>query len=528
VKPPGAIAPAQSDPRHASTSTTEKSREISLLTALDWLVIAGYAVIVLALGAVVKRGHDSAADLLVGSRSVPVWAVLCSMVSTELSAATFLGVPDAAYLGDWSYLEFAFGALLGKLAVSVSVIPLAHRLGATSLYEVLGWRFGPRAQRAASASFIGGRLLASGVRLFIASLALSVATGSSVEVAIVVCGIIAGLYTRAGGIRSVIYTDALQGAVFVAAAIALVVAAVSSVDGGLSSVLSWAAEHGRTRIFVGPPWFSLSDSRPFGTAIVGGFFLTLATHGTDADMVQRLLAARSGRLGGLALSGSALLNFPMTVLFLSVGTAIACLHAATAGAETVEAGRIVPTFTLAVLPAGLRGLVFAGLAAAAMSSLDSAICAIAAAWCVDVAPHPDRDLAKRMRSASGAVCALLILSALGMAFYHAMVTSNTSSGPTLNLVEFALSSMTILYGGLLGVFTVGVLTRDAGSEHSAIRGLVLGAIVGFALFLHPVLLDRTVLAWTWWIPLSATVSAAATFAGKSARRPTSTARRANA
>ena len=110
-----------------------------------------------------------------------------------------------------------------------------------------------------------------------------------------------------------------------------------------------------------------------------------------------------------------------------------------------------------------------------------------------------------------------------MGFYHGLVTSSASSEPSLNLVEFALSSMTILYGGLLGVFAVAVLTRNAGTESAAIRGLALGGVVGLALFLHPILLDRTVLAWTWWIPVSATVSAAATLAGNSiGKRTTAT------
>lgn len=440
------------------------------------------------------------------------------MVATELSAATFLGVPDAAYVGSWSYLEFAFGALLGKIALSVTVIPLAHRMEAVSIYQVLQRRFGDRAQRVAAMSFIGGRLLASGVRLFIAALALSVATGTSVELAICFCGVVAGLYTRAGGIRSVIYTDALQAAVFIAAALALLASAVGSVEGGLTGVLDWAAERGRTEIFVGPPWFSLTDSRPFGTAIVGGFFLTLASHGTDADMTQRLLAARSGRDGGLALFGSALLNFPLTALFLLVGTAIACAHAVATPSPAIDAGRIVPAYALAALPVGLRGLVFAGLIAAAMSSLDSAICAIATAWCVDVAPRPGADLARRMRATSVIFSVLLMVAAIGMAAYHAIVTSGASTEPALSLVEFALSAMTILYGGLLGVFAVAVLTRSAGSERSAIIGLFIGAVIGLALFLHPIVLGRTVIAWTWWIPISATLAASATLAGRPGRR----------
>jgi SSS family solute:Na+ symporter len=144
------------------------------------LVIAAYAAAVLWIGVVAKRGHETAADLVVGRRSLPTWAVLASMVATELSAATFLGVPEASYTGTWSYLELAFGALLGKVAISAHVIPLYHRLGVVSIYQLLEQRFGPRAQRVAALCFMAGRILASGVRLFIAALAFSAVTGTSI------------------------------------------------------------------------------------------------------------------------------------------------------------------------------------------------------------------------------------------------------------------------------------------------------------------------------------------------------------
>ncbi len=483
-------------------------------------MIAFYALAVLALGRRAARGHASAADLLVGRRSVPTWAVLGSMVATELSAATFLGVPDAAYQGSWSYLELAFGALLGKAVISLRVVPLYHRLGVVSIYQLLELRFGPAAQRAAAWCFVAGRLLASGVRLFIAALAFSVATGTDVTLAIVACGAIAGIYTRAGGIRSVIWTDVLQAAVFLAGALALLAAAIGNVPGGLGEVLDWAGDGGRSRIFTFSPLFTWGDSRGFGTALVAGFFLTLATHGTDFDMVQRLLAARGGRAGGTALFGSALLNFPLTALFLLVGTAIAAQHAAAPPEVLPEAGRVVPAFAMQALPDGLRGLVFAGLLAAAMSSLDSAICAIATSLTVDLAREEasDERLAARTRRASVAVTAALVVSALGMAAYHAALQTGTGGAARLGLVEFALSAMTILYGGLLGVFAVAVLLPGAGSERSAVAGLAAGAAAGLALFLHPLVLGETWLAWTWWIPVSSTLAALVTLLA--ARAPT--------
>ncbi len=489
------------------------------------MVVVAYAFAVLALGRRAARGHESAEHLLLGGRAIPGWAVLGSMVATELSAATFLGVPDAAYRGGWAYLELAFGALLGKLVISVVVVPLYHRLRLVSVYQLLAERFGPRSQRTAAGCFIAGRLLASGVRLFIAALAFSAATGLSLSASIVACGLIAGLYTRAGGIRSVIWTDLLQAGVFLAGAAALLFAATAAVPGGMDALLSWGADNDRLRIFHLEPLFSIHDGQAFGTAVVGGFFLTLATHGTDFDMVQRLLTARSGRAGGGALFGSALLNFPITALFLLVGTAIAAWQALAPGAFDPEAGRAVPAFALQVLPAGLRGLVFAGLLAAAMSSLDSAICAIATSWTVDFGAGSDGsgddDLARRTRQASVVATIGLVVAALAMAAVHARVAT-AEGGPSL--VEFALSAMTILYGGLLGVFGVALVAPRAGSDRGATVGLAIGAAAGLVLFLHPVVAGETRLAWTWWVPLSASLAALATVLTPAAARDPSRAR----
>jgi SSS family solute:Na+ symporter len=478
------------------------------MSSLDLSVIAAYAVLVVAVGLRASRPHANAAELQLAGRGLPTWAVLLSLAATELSAATFLGVPHAAYAGTWAYLQFAFGALLGKLVLSRWVIPLYHRLGVVTVYGFLGDRFGPHTRRSAALCFTAGRVLASGVRLFIASLAFAEVTGWRIEAAIAACGLLSALYTWSGGLRAVVWTDVLQSAVLAAGAGAMLVALVAGVDGGLGGLLAWAQEHGRARIFHASPLLSLSDSRPFLVALAGGFFLTLATHGTDHDMVQRLLATRSGAAGARALFGSALLNFPLTALFLAIGTGLACFYAQPPGYDISDAGRIVPLFALHELPSGVRGLLFAGLFAAAMSSLDSAICAIATTWVTDVAPRPATGgrPAARMRAASLLAAGALVGAAWLMSAYHASLSGAPAEGPALSLVELALSAMTILYGGLLGVFGLGFLWRRRGSDRSAVAGLAGGGIVGLALFLHPVVLGRTAIAWTWWIPLGAAVA----------------------
>ena len=491
------------------------------MSSPDYAVVLLYAAVLLWIGWRAGVSHPAASELTLGSRQIPTWAVLCSMSATELSAATFLGVPHAAYAGDWFYLQLALGALLGKLVVARHVIPLYHRLGVVTVYGFLAERFGREAQRIAAVCFVMGRILASGVRLFIAALAVAAVSDVDVDLAIVCCGIVAGLYTLKGGIRAVIWTDTLQGAVLLVAALATLTTLAVATDGGLGALLRWAGEGQRMRILHLDPLFSLTDGRALGVAVVGAFFLTLATHSTDHDMVQRLLTTRDGRSGGRALLASAWLNFPLTLLFLAIGTGLAHFYATPPDYDISESARVLPLFALHELPTGLRGLFFAGLFAAAMSSLDSAICAIATSCVADVLPRrpSDASTVRSIRGASAVVTALLIAAAIGMSQYHEVLVERSSTtgmpiGPSL--VEFALSSMTILYGGLLGIFALGMLTRSRGSRASVPLGLATGAGLGLALFLHPVVLGRLYVAWPWWVPLAASTAFAV---GALGRRP---------
>ncbi len=486
------------------------------MSGVDYGIIAGYAGLLILIGARAGRGHQIESEFTLGARSMPTWAVLCSMTATELSAATFIGVPHAAYTGDWSYLQLAVGALLAKAVLARYVIPLYRKLGLVTVYGFLQDRFGSVTQRSAAVCFLGGRLLASGARLFIAALALSAVTDVPVLWAVVSCGLVAGFYTVAGGIRAVIWTDTVQAALLFTGALAILFVLANAGSQSLTSITDWAEASERTQIFHLTPLFSLTDGRALGTALVGAFFLTLATHSTDHDMVQRLLTTRSTTGGSSALLGSALLNFPMTLIFLLIGTGLAHFYATPPDYSIEDHARILPIFALHELPSGLRGLLFTGLFAAAMSSLDSAICALATTWTHDIRPPASgrSNPLRRVQLSSLAFTLLLIAAALAMAKYHALLTNR---GTSLNLVEFALSSMTILYGGLLGIFALGVTTRSRGSRASTVAGLIAGGAVGLALFLHPIVLQRTWVAWTWWVPISASIAFSVAWTGRTAR-----------
>lgn len=473
---------------------------------LDAAVVAGFLIACVAVGRVAgaRDGSNAGAAWLLGDRRLPGAAVLVSLVATELSAATFLGVPHAAFVGDWFYLELGLGALVAKSLLAWRLIPLYYRAGVVTVYGALEAHFGAATRRAAALCFLAGRTLASGARLFIAALALSVVAGLPVEAAIVGTGVIALLYTGSGGIRAVVWTDVLQaGALAVGLAVALGLC-WAQLDGGVGAFWEWAQSQGRTRVVHGPPWFAWDDPRPLGTAFAGGFFLTLATHSTDHDMVQRLLTTASARASGRALWISGIVNFPVTLLFLLLGTALArfYLDPSTAGFdyELGDGRRVVALFALHELPPGVRGLVFAAIAAAALSSLDSALCAMASTWCVDLGRSGTTR--PELRRTSWCCAAALVGAALLVSRY----ADATAGAGIPSLVELALSAMTVWYGGLLAVFLWGVLWARDTPDRAGVEALLLGALIGGALFLHPAVLGRSVLAWTWWIPTSAAVA----------------------
>ena len=495
-----------------------------------------YAGLVLWIGWRASHGPKGARAFMLGERSIPAWAALCSLIATELSAATFLGVPHAAYTGDWSYLQFLLGSIVGRLIIATWLLGLYFKLDLVTVYGLLGVRFGPRSQRLAAWLFLIGRVLASGVRLFIAALAFASLTGFSIELSIVLAGLVAGLYTRAGGIRAVIWTDVLQGAVFLLAALAVlgtilgflgpagvgatieaagdkltIIRWPSSLPEGTSSELLWSRLAAGWRHFVDA---YLGQAGVLPSSLVGGVFLTLAAQGTDQDLVQRLLTTRDARGGSRALIASGFLNVPIVALFLAVGTGLWALHEP--ALALVEPSRfpppadpkqVLPSFALAHLPAGLRGLVFAGLFAAAMSSLDSAVNALATSWTVDIrgtrssggAAEPSPTT---LRRATVVFTILLVLAALLFVYYERLA----SAGGGLNLVELALAAMSVVYGGLLGSFLVALVTPARGRDGSVCAGMLIGAAVGVALFLQPLWLTRVVITWPWWIAIAATVS----------------------
>lgn len=487
------------------------------MSALDWLVIAAYAAFVVALGLRAGRGSNSAEGHLRAGRSLPAWAVVFSVLATEISAATYIGVPEKGFVGDWTYLQTTLGYLVGKLLLATFFVGLYWRLDLTSVYGFLGRRIGPRTQRAAAWAFLGGRLIASGVRLYIAALALQVAAGVSLEFSMTAMAALSTAYTFLGGLKAVVWTDVAQGSIFVIGAATALVFGLVAIDLPLGELAREAFDAGKFRALTlddgGQSW--LATQKPWPVAALFGATLVLASHGTDQENVQHLLNTKSARSSAWSLSLSALFAFPVVAVFLAVGTMLWLYHRHVPfeGYSIAETKQIFPNFIVHALPVGLRGLVFAGLFAAAISSLGATLNATATIWTTDIAParQGERVGLARVRRLICVFGALL----LGVGAFFAWWQRSDGR----DLIDLALSAMTILYGGILGTFLVALLLARRGSDASTVAGLACGVALGAIAFFQGTLLgwlglDGWRLDWAYTIPLAAALTFAVAACGR--------------
>ncbi len=487
---------------------------------IDWVVLFVYAGGIVLLGWRASRGQKTADSHLRADRSLPAWAVVFSILATEVSAATYVAVPAAAFKSNWNYLQFAIGALLAKIVLSTWFIRLYWRLNLPTVYGFLAQRLGPVSQRTSAWAFLCGRLIASGVRLFIAAVAFAVVAGVPIEWAIIGMAVISTVYTFIGGLKAVVWTDVAQGSIFFIGAATAVAFGLWKLGLPFGQVLGEAWDAGKLQCLTfdddGKGWFR--SFRPLPVAVIGGFFLGLATHGTDQENVQHLLNTRSERASGRSIVVSGLFTFPIVAMFLSVGTVLWAYHqhvppVGYALGTNEEKESVFPNFVITVLPAGLRGLVFAGLFAAAISSLAATLNAVTTAWMKDIRPRRQEGR-EGLRSARFLIT-FFGLVLMGVGFFFKWFTSGSQD----DFVQHALGAMTILYGGILGTFLTALLMKTRGSDGSATAGLAAGVVCGAVLFFHVKLFDLKGpwLVWPWYIPISATVTLLVASLGR--RRP---------
>ncbi|MBN2310337.1 MAG: sodium:solute symporter [Candidatus Hydrogenedentes bacterium] len=501
---------------------------------VDWLVMGLYVAAMLAIGAVSSRRQAGVDSFFLGGRTMPGWAVALSVLATSLSAATFIGAPEISYRGDLSYLILNIGGMIAAFVVAFLFVPPLYRAGTVTIYGYLGKRFGKPSMIAASAMFLLGRLLASGARLFIAAIAFSLIlygdTGRrDLVAAILLFGGIGTVYTVSGGIRAVIWTDTVQIAVVVFVAGLSVYLLLDSIPLSASEIVAALRDvDGHDKLSVLDTRFEWGLPYTLWTGVIASTFVSTASYGTDHDMAQRMMTGKSAWRGGAALIASTALGIPVICLFLAIGLLLSIYYgrpdlmqdAAPSDAVT-QTMKIYPQFLLNHLPAGIRGLAMAGVFAAAMSSFDSAINAMASTAVADLY-MPWRAWRRRAALDAGENTpaeslraprlAVLLMAAVLTCFAILAVFMQEEGGGTL--IDFALGVMAFAHAPLLGVFSAALFTRR-GNTASVIGALVVG--VAGVLLLQSYMLPKLFgfeLAWPWWWVIVSPVSFGVCLLGK--------------
>lgn len=466
---------------------------------VDLVVLAAYLAGTIALGAWFARAQRDVRDYFVSTRQVPWWAIMGSIVATETSTVTFISVPGFAYGADFTFLQLVFGYLIGRVAVSVLFIPAYFRGELLTVYQLLGQRFGPSVKRFAAGLFLLTRSLADGFRLYATGLVLAALLVAGREfgaeralvLSMIVMGVATIVYTFLGGMSAVIWTDVIQLIVYLAGAIVAAVVLLDRIPGGWSTVTAVAAAHDKFRVFDFR--WDIGRDYTFWSGVVGGAFLTTATHGTDQLMVQRYLCSSSPRQARVALLSSGVLVLAQFAVFLLIGVMLFAFYTGAGAAETsaftlagrVQPDRIFPQFIVSQLPPGIIGLVIAAIFAAAMSTLSSSLNSSAAASIGDFympATHGRRSEAhyliasKLMTVVWGVVQMTVALAAIRIS--QSVVTE-----------VLAIASFT--NGIILGVFFLGTFTRGVG-ERAAFVGSAIGTAVMFVVWL------RGGVSWQWY------------------------------
>lgn len=454
-----------------------------MLSTLDYFVIVVYLIGIAALGIRLGGRQRSMDDYFLGGRDLPWWAVCFSVVATETSTLTIIGVPAVAYGGTMTFLQITAGYLVGRIAVSLLFLPRYIKGAMTTAYAYLGKRFGDRMRSTASVTFMVTRLLADGVRLFATAIPLKVIADSAGLTVmgdpitygqiILLLGIITVIYTLVGGIRAVIWIDVVQMGLYISGGI---LCAVLLFDGLPEGAMRLAAIEGKLRVIDFGLGGSFADwiTQPYitVTAIIGGGVFSMASHGTDQLIVQRLLTCRTLKDSQYALVGSAVLVALQFALFLAIGTLLWVHYGGVTPAELglSRGDEVFPRYIIEGLPAGLSGLLLAGILAAAMSTLSSSLNSLASSSMMDLVERWIKDPISKARGLLLSRGLTLFWGALFVVF--ASLFENTDNP----VVELGLAIASFTYGGLLGGFLLGIVVKDA-KEWDAVIAFILTIVV---------------------------------------------------
>lgn len=461
---------------------------------IDAIVLLAYFFGIVALGLWAGRRNPNLREFALGGRSIAWWAVLASIIAAETSAATFLGAPAEGFkTRGYIYAQLVIGTILARVVIAFTFIKPYYAYRVQSIYEFLSVRFGARTKNMASGIFLVTRVLGMGARLYLGGVIMVVIwrylfPDREVNIhtyfwGIVFVTLLTTVYTAIGGIKAVVWTDLIQALLMMGSIGFAVWLLLENIPGGLDTVRERLGGFGNVTVFQSG-W----DSQlPFGQALkgmleqpytlfaafIGSTFLTMATHGTDQDMVQRMLTATDYRKSRLSLICSGLADLPIVMAFLSVGILLWVYYQG--AAPNVPDNEIFAHYIVHEMPTGMRGLIVAGVFATMMGSTSAALNALATSFTKDFyqpyinprATDGQSILAARLATA---VFGILMILVATVAAYLVL------KDPKLTIIPIALGIFGYTYGALLGVFLVGMLTRTRGADGPNIIGMILGVI----------------------------------------------------
>ncbi|HEY4215667.1 MAG TPA: sodium:solute symporter [Gemmatimonadaceae bacterium] len=482
------------------------------LNVLDFVVIFAYLVGITMLGVFVGRKQKDAKDYFVADREIPWWAVMFSIVASETSALTFISIPGLAYVGNMGFLEIATGYLLGRIVLAFTLIPRYYEGNLVTAYALLEQRFGLATRRFTSIVFMVTRGMADSVRVFATAVPIALIIGpllpkaAVMPVAVLVLGTLTILYTIKGGMRAVVWTEIVQASVYIIGGLSALIIAVHLIPGGWNAMLPEAAAAGKLKIVS---WYTGFDQpHTMYAGLIGGAFLSMASHGADQLIVQRLMSAKSLRAAQVAVIGSGVAVIIQFALFLLLGVALWAFYHARAFPIPDS---IFPTFIVDQMPHGLVGLLLAAVLAATMSTHSGAINSLAASSTHDIyLPLTGRSADDPRTLRVGRIFALL----WGIALTSGALLFPANTKTPVVVVALSIASFT--YGALLGGFFLAIFWRRA-VQRDAILGMSVGiavmsvvvfakqisaAVPAFANTLHPL----STIAYPWFVLIGTTIT----------------------
>lgn len=462
---------------------------------VDGAVILLYFVLIVGIGLYAGRKNDNLRDFALGGRSIPWWAVLASIIAAETSAATFLGAPAEGFkTRSFAYAQLAIGTIIARIIIAGIFITPYYRYGVQSIYEFLDMRFGPATKNMASGIFLITRVLGIGVRLYLGGVILVVIWRFLFPEAPITLGtyfwgilfvtVITTLYTAIGGIKAVVWTDLIQACLMMGAIVFAIFSILNTIPGGMGTVNTMMAENPGAGMFQTgwdatlPFWDAFKGmlETPYTilAAIVGSTFFTMATHGTDQDMVQRLLTAENPRKSRFSLILSGFADIPIVLAFLAVGILLWVHYQLTPDPSLPAAtNEVFAHYIVHEMPIGIRGLIVAGVFATMMGSTSAALNALATSFVKDFyLPYFHKDSHAENRPVSAARWATAVFG--GLMVIVATLSAYAVLKTNITIIPLALGILGYSYGSLLGVFLLGMLTNTRGHDRANVVSMIIG------------------------------------------------------